>query len=112
MTLRPFFFCSVLAALLIPFSTQAQSSRATVTGTVTDTNGRPLPGVQVVDRALQRGTTTDADGRYRIGSLPVGEHTFEFRFVGYQTAVRTVTLDAEETATLDVSSRKSSKRRG
>jgi len=103
MTLRTCCSCVLLFAFLAPFCAQAQSSQATVAGTVTDTDGRPLPGVQVVDRALQRGTTTDADGRYRIGSLPVGEHTFEFRFVGYQTAVRTVTLDAEETATLDVS---------
>jgi hemoglobin/transferrin/lactoferrin receptor protein len=102
MTLRTFFLCFALFALLTPLSTHAQTSRATVTGTVTDADGSPLPGVQVVDPALQRGTTTDADGRYRIGELPVGDHTFEFRFVGYQTAVRTVTLDAGETGTLNV----------
>lgn len=102
MTLRPVFASVVLLTLLTPFSALAQSSRGTVTGTVTDTDGDPLPGVQVVDAALQRGTTTDADGRYRIDELPVGDHTLEFRFVGYQTAVRTVTLDAGETVTLDV----------
>ena len=74
-----------------------------MTGTVTDASGAPLPGVQVVDPALQRGTTTDAEGRYRITSLPTGDHTLEFRFVGYQTAVREVTLAAGETLQVDVS---------
>ncbi|PQJ36516.1 ligand-gated channel [Salinibacter sp. 10B] len=82
---------------------QAQSTRGAVTGTVTGPNGAPLPGVQVVDPALQRGTTTGADGQYRLDNLPTGDHTLEFRFVGYQTAVREVTLDAGETLQLDVS---------
>ena len=89
--------------LTLPFATvQAQSNRGTVTGTVTDTDGDPLPGVQVVDPALQRGTTTDADGQYRIDKLPLGNHTLEFRFVGYQTAVRELTLEAGERVTVDV----------
>ncbi|MEF8939783.1 MAG: TonB-dependent receptor [Salinivenus sp.] len=82
---------------------QAQSSRGVVVGTVTGPDGAPLPGAQVADPALQRGTTTRADGRYRLDNLPVGDHTLEFRFVGYQTAVREVTLEAGETVTVDVS---------
>jgi len=103
MTTRTVLFVFVLI-LTLPFATvQAQSNRGTVTGTVTDTDGDPLPGVQVIDPALQRGTTTDAEGQYRIDKLPLGNHTLEFRFVGYQTAVRELTLEAGETATVDVS---------
>lgn len=92
----------LLAILLLPLSVHAQSNRGTVTGVVTDTSGAPLPGAQVADRALQRGTTTGADGQYRITNLPVGTHTLEFRFVGYRTEIRTVTLEADETTQLDV----------
>jgi iron complex outermembrane receptor protein/hemoglobin/transferrin/lactoferrin receptor protein len=74
-----------------------------VTGVVTDTDDEPLPGVQVVDPALQRGTTTDDAGRYRITNLPAGAHTLEFRFVGFQTVVREVTVQAGETIQVDVS---------
>jgi iron complex outermembrane receptor protein/hemoglobin/transferrin/lactoferrin receptor protein len=94
-----------LALLFIPLaagSVQAQSNRGTVTGTVTDTDGDPLPGVQVVDPALQRGTTTRSDGQYRLDNLPTGAHTLEFRFVGYQTAVREVTLTGGESLQVDV----------
>jgi iron complex outermembrane receptor protein/hemoglobin/transferrin/lactoferrin receptor protein len=90
-------------ALLVPVPAPAQPDRGSVTGTVTTADGTPIPGVQVVDPALQRGTTTDAEGTYRIDRLPTGEHTIEFRYVGYQTAVRTVTLSAGETETIDVS---------
>jgi len=103
MTVRTVLSLIFLFATLSSFSVQAQSNRGTVTGTVTDTDGEPLPGVQVVDPALQRGTTTEADGQYRLAGLPTGNHTLEFRFVGYQTTVREVTLDAGETMTVDVS---------
>ncbi len=102
MTLRTLFAVALLS-LASALVAHAQSNRGTVAGTVTDAEGRPLPGVQVVDPALQRGTTTDADGRYRIDNLPLGAHRLEFRFVGYQAAVREVTLTAGETATVDVS---------
>jgi len=92
----------LLFITLVPVTIQAQSNRGTVTGTVTDTNGNSLPGVQVVDPALQRGTTTGPDGQYRLDNLPTGDHTLEFRFVGYQTAVREVTLDRGETLQMDV----------
>ncbi|MFB6230316.1 MAG: TonB-dependent receptor [Salinibacter sp.] len=98
-SLAGFLFC----VLLNPLATHAQSSRATVTGTVTDEDGAPLPGAQIVDVALQRGTTAGPDGRYTLDGLPDGDHTLEIRFVGYQTAVRTVTLAAGETRQLDVS---------
>lgn len=101
MTLR-ILFASVFLSLLIFPTASAQSNRGAVTGIVTDTRGQPLPGVQVVDPALQRGTTTNADGRYRIDNLPLGDHTLEFRFVGYQTAVREITLSRGESLELDV----------
>jgi len=96
----------VIPFLILPLNAPAQSERAAVTGTVTSTDGAPLPGVQIVDPSLQRGTTTGADGTYRLGGLPSGTHTLEFSFVGYQTAVREVTVDPGETVTLDVTLKK------
>jgi len=90
--------------LLLPSHALAQD-RGAIEGRVTTSDGQPLPGVQVVDPALQRGTTTGADGRYELTSLPLGEHLIEFRFVGYQTVTREVVLAAGETATLDVTLR-------
>jgi iron complex outermembrane receptor protein/hemoglobin/transferrin/lactoferrin receptor protein len=102
MTFRIFFACILLSFLISP-NANAQSTRGTVTGTVTDADGQPLPDVQITDPSLQRGTTSGPNGRYTLDGLPPGGHTLEFRFVGYQTAVREVSVETGETVTLDVS---------
>ncbi|MCY7359341.1 MAG: SusC/RagA family TonB-linked outer membrane protein, partial [Rudanella sp.] len=56
-------------------------------GRVTDgSNSDGLPGVSVVLKGTQRGTTTDTDGRYRL-VIPEGEGaaTLVFSFVGYSS---------------------------
>jgi TonB-linked SusC/RagA family outer membrane protein len=54
----------------------------TLTGRVTDEKNESLPGVSVLLKGTQRGTVTDADGRYRI-DVPDGGATLVFSFVGY-----------------------------
>lgn len=53
-----------------------------VTGLVSDETGAGLPGVSVVVKGTQRGTTTDATGQYKL-SVPDGAVTLVFSFVGY-----------------------------
>lgn len=53
----------------------------TVTGTVTDEEGNPLPGATVAEKGTTNGTTSDVDGRY---SLEVGDNaTIIVSFVGF-----------------------------
>ena len=73
-------------------------------GQVRDANRQPLPGVNVVVRALQTGAVTDEGGRYVVNDLPAGTHTIEFRFVGFATSIHTVTLAADR-LTLNVTLR-------
>lgn len=55
----------------------------TVTGTVTDPDGLPLPGVNVLIKGQTSGTQTDFDGEY---SLRVNSNQIlEFRYVGFAT---------------------------
>jgi TonB-linked SusC/RagA family outer membrane protein len=53
----------------------------TVTGTVTDEGGSPLPGVSVVVKGTTRGTNTNAEGKFSI-SAPRGAQ-LSFSFVGF-----------------------------
>ncbi|MRS62846.1 TonB-dependent receptor [Larkinella terrae] len=53
-----------------------------VSGTVTDEKGGALPGVTVIVKGTSRGTTTDAQGIYRIG-VPDANTVLTFSFVGY-----------------------------
>lgn len=72
---------TTMLCLLLGFSAWAQS---TVTGTITDDNGDPIPGasIRVVDTNL--GTVTDLDGVYNI-NVPAGKTTLTFSFVGFET---------------------------
>ncbi|WP_460940862.1 SusC/RagA family TonB-linked outer membrane protein [Spirosoma humi] len=54
----------------------------TLTGRVTDEKNEGLPGVSVILKGTQRGTVTDADGRYKL-DVPDTEATLVFSFVGY-----------------------------
>lgn len=53
-----------------------------VSGTVKDENGIGLPGVSVVVKNTQRGTTTDSNGNFSL-DVTKGETTLVFSFVGY-----------------------------
>jgi len=67
------------------FSQQA----ITITGTVTDALGEPLPGVSVTIKGISRGTSTDANGAY---SLPVqdGNAILVFSYIGFVSQEQTV----------------------
>ncbi|WP_233430594.1 SusC/RagA family TonB-linked outer membrane protein [Leeuwenhoekiella palythoae] len=57
----------------------------TVTGTVTDSQGVPLPGVNIKEQNTTNGTLTDFDGNYTI-TVSDGEATLVFSYVGMKTA--------------------------
>ncbi|MFD0933221.1 SusC/RagA family TonB-linked outer membrane protein [Psychroflexus salinarum] len=69
-----------LLLMLLPISIFAQT---TVSGTVVDNLGMPVPGVNIAVKNTTKGTTTDFDGNYSI-VLENGE-TLTFSYVGYRT---------------------------
>ena len=79
-----------LFRLLVVFLLSAQVAMAqkAVTGTVSDSDGIPLPGATVLVQGTTTGVTTDFDGNFSI-NVSEGQ-SLEFSFVGYETAVVTV----------------------
>ena len=63
-------------------STKAQG--ITITGTIADSNGETMPGVNVTVKGVLIGSVSDINGRYSI-NVPNGEATLVFSFVGYTT---------------------------
>jgi len=55
-----------------------------VTGTVTESDGTPLPSVSVREKGTTNGTLTDAQGKYRI-TVTTTNPILVFSFVGYAT---------------------------
>lgn len=70
----------VLALALSPAS--AQTTGTTLTGRVLDEAGQPLPGVSITLKGTNRGTNTDAQGRYRLPDVGAGA-VLLFSSVGY-----------------------------
>ena len=77
----------------------ASQQQKTVSGTVTDNTGQPLPGVTVVVKGTTQGTVTGSDGRYTLGNI-ADNATLEFSFVGMKTIEVVYTGQAEINLTL------------
>lgn len=61
----------------------------TVTGTVTDESGDPMPGVNIAVKGTLTGVGSDFDGKYSI-NVPNKDAVLVFSFIGYTTQEVTV----------------------
>lgn len=66
----------------------AHAQEKTVTGTVTDQDGVPLPGVNIVVKGTVRGTQSDFDGNYAL-QASTGD-VLVFSYLGQRTLERSV----------------------
>lgn len=76
----------VTALILCSFSAHSQQLTQTVRGTVVDEFSQmPLPGANVLllPSNPPRGTVTDLDGVFRIEKVPIGRHTVQVSYMGY-----------------------------
>lgn len=69
----------------VKVSGTTENRQLQVTGTVTDRNGGPLPGVTVLVKGTQTGTATDFDGNYEL-SVPGPDAVLVFSYIGFVTS--------------------------
>ncbi|MDP2061155.1 MAG: TonB-dependent receptor plug domain-containing protein, partial [Flavobacteriaceae bacterium] len=81
-------FRGILTLLLALVVQMTFAQEKTVSGTVTESSGQPLPGASVVVRGTTKGTQTDFDGKYSI-KANVGD-VLVFSYVGMETTTQTV----------------------
>ncbi|MEN3322809.1 SusC/RagA family TonB-linked outer membrane protein [Mariniflexile soesokkakense] len=75
---------SGILTLLLAFVVQLTfAQEKTISGTVSDASGLPLPGATVLVKGTTTGTSTDFDGKYSIKANQGA--TLVFSFVGYTT---------------------------
>ncbi len=92
--------------LLLAGAAFGQEFRATITGTVTDPGGAPVPGAQVRVTDIQRNLISDAgtneSGIYIIRFLQPGGYSVRVQKDGFKTVVRdNITLGAADRLSLD-----------
>lgn len=75
---------SLLLMIMILLSYQFSFAQREVSGTVTDENGDPLIGVNVLARGTTIGTVTDLDGSYTL-AFPDEITELQFSYTGYAT---------------------------
>lgn len=96
-----------LIASVAAITATAQATTASLNGFVTDGDGKALVGATVVATHTPTetiyGTTTDANGAYRLQGLRVGgPYTVEISFVGYnEKKINDITLSLGENRQID-----------
>jgi len=77
----------LLIVMAMPMLLYGQSV-GKITGVATDeSNGEPLPGVNVIIEGTTMGAATDIDGYYVILNVPVGTYSLRSSYIGYKDIV-------------------------
>ncbi len=89
---------------LLPASLLAQER--TVSGTITDANGAALPGVSVVVKQTNKGTATDAEGKFQLtvpanATLIITSAGFKLQTIQVGTSAEITVKMEEDVARLD-----------
>ena len=71
------------------FAVTVFAQNRTITGTVRDSNGDPLPGVGIILQGTTRGAMSTVDGTFSL-SVPAGAAVLEFSSMGYESQTITV----------------------
>jgi TonB-linked SusC/RagA family outer membrane protein len=82
-------FSGILTLLLALVVQLTFAQEKTISGTISDDSGLPLPGVNILVKGTSNGTQTDFDGNYAI-QASAGQ-TLVFSYVGFKTTQRPVT---------------------
>jgi iron complex outermembrane receptor protein len=104
MVSRLFRILAVLA-LIAPVSAFAQVGTASVKGHVKDSSGASIPGavVKVVDESgAATESVTDGDGGFTAAALTAGAYRVEASLDGFETAVRRVTVAANQVVEVEL----------
>lgn len=70
-------------------NTSYELQQKRVTGRITDNQGNPLPGVNIIEKGTTNGAISDTDGRYQINVGGPGS-MLTFSFVGFSTQEKAV----------------------
>jgi len=95
------------ALLIITLSTNAQTTLTqTIKGTVIDNDSEmPLIGANILITTTTEmmGTSTDIDGNFRIPEVPIGRHSIQITYLGYEPAnLQSIMLTSGKELSLNV----------
>ncbi|MGB5942421.1 MAG: TonB-dependent receptor [Leeuwenhoekiella sp.] len=77
-----------LRALVVLFAfciCSVANAQFTISGSITDNSGTPLPGVNIALKGMAKGAVSDFDGNYAISNVENGAYTVVASFLGFKT---------------------------
>jgi hypothetical protein len=104
MKIRAAFF--TLVFFILSIATFAQTSRGTVSGTVTDPTDAVISGANVtltnIATTVSRSTVTNSEGIYRFDAVDLGDYTIKFTATGFGEVLKSnVVVSANQIAAVD-----------
>ena len=82
--------------LIFFITAQGQETFGTISGTVSDTSGTPLPFANVLIEGMKRGVLTDDNGVYTIKNIPNGKYNIVVSFIGYASKSKKAEIQVHE----------------
>jgi TonB-linked SusC/RagA family outer membrane protein len=98
-----FLRCSFLL-LLMCLSTWVMAQTGTLSGRITDETNQSLPGATVLLKGTSLSAAADANGYFKLNSVPAGSHVLVISFIGYQPMEQTVIVNGATTVNLQLKS--------
>lgn len=94
----------LLLWVTVPAQMAAQSiGNSVISGKILDAqSGEPLAGVHVFLSSRLKGTTTDANGQYKIEHLPRGSYKVVASIIGYVSGSQEIQVQAYQNVRLDI----------
>ncbi len=91
-----------VAFLMVLFATlTANAQDYILAGKVINSKQEPLVGATVAVKQLQKGTSTDFEGTFKL-NLIKGKHTIEVSYLGYKTLTQEVDITSNQSITLNL----------
>lgn len=85
-----------LSMLTFIVSSTIMIAQTTISGTVSDSNGITLPGVNVLIEGTFEGGSTDIDGKYQFETEKRGTYKVMFSLLGFKNTIVEVNLKGED----------------
>jgi TonB-dependent receptor len=91
----------ILILMLLPCAISAQSGGGAITGKVLGPSDQALANVKIAVEGTSLSTVSDISGAYVLTSVPAGERTVIFTYLGLETVTVAVTVSAGGTVKQD-----------
>ena len=84
-----------LLLMLVMLSSTAFVAQSTISGTIKDTNGNLVPGVNILLKGTTMGSSSDFDGKYKISNVTNTTHTLVASYIGYDNFTKEITVNGD-----------------